>query len=50
MRGVEIGDRQFADQPLVEQACEFVEGVKPFRVLEGPPVELVRRQGFWVSW
>ena len=40
MRGVEIGDADRADQPLVLQPRHLVQRVEPGRMLEGPPVEL----------
>ena len=40
MRGVEIGDADRADQPLLLQLGHLVQRVEPGRMLEGPPVEL----------
>ncbi len=38
--GVEIGDADFADQPVVAQLGHLVQRVEPGRMLEAPPVEL----------
>ena len=40
MRGVEIGDADRADQPLLLQLRHLMQRVEPGRMLEGPPVEL----------
>ena len=40
MRGVEIGDADRADQPLLLQPRHLVQGVQPRRMLERPPMEL----------
>ena len=40
MRGVEIGDADLSDQSLLPETRDFMQGIEPGGMLEGPPVKL----------